>query len=104
MTRPKRPEPAPGRRRPGRVEAALGTELRSGDLPAGARAHLRYLAALCDAAERFLDVDGGAKIGRAYLDARAAYGLAGGNREPLDPFAAFVAGLSAPAVGDAPDA
>jgi len=49
-------------------------------------------------------VDGGAKIGRAYLDARAAYGLAGGNREPLDPFAAFVAGLSAPALGDAPDA
>jgi len=41
-------------------------------------------------------VDAGAKVGRAYLEARTAYGLAGVQREALDPFAAFVAGMSAP--------
>jgi hypothetical protein len=84
------------RRRIGRVEAALTADFRNTDIPAGGRAHLRYLARLCDTAEALEDVDAGAKVGRAYLEARTAYGLAGVQREALDPFAAFVAGMSAP--------
>jgi len=86
----------PARRRIGRVEAALAGDFRDTELPAGARAHLRYLARLCDTAEAAADLDAGAKCGRAYLEARTAYGLAGVQREALDPFAAFVAGMSAP--------
>jgi hypothetical protein len=46
------------------------------------------------------DVDAGAKMVRAYLEVRQAYGLAGVSREPLDPFAAFVAGMAVPTMGD----
>jgi hypothetical protein len=55
-----------------------------------------------DVVEALADVDAGAKMVRAYLEVRQAYGLAGQLREPLDPFAAFVAGLSVPTMGDAP--
>jgi len=92
------------RRRIGRVEAALAADFRDTDIPAGGRAHLRYLARLCDIAEALEDVDDGAKVGRAYLEARTAYGLAGVQREALDPFAAFVAGMSGAAARDTPDA
>ena len=51
-------------------------------------------------AERDEDVDGTARAARVYLEVRQAYGLAGNVREPLDPFAAFVAGMSAPSMGD----
>jgi hypothetical protein len=85
------------------VERALAAELRGTPLEAGARAHLRFAARACDLAEALEDVDGSAKMARAYLDVRQAYGLAGISREPLDPFAAFVAGLSVPTVGNTPD-
>jgi len=49
------------------------------------------------------DVTAGARAVLAYLEVRQSYGLAGGLREPLDPFAAFVAGLASPAMGDTPD-
>jgi hypothetical protein len=90
----------------GRIEQALNLELRD---PAheltsvGARAHLRALARALDVAEAKSDLAGTAKVSREYLDARRAYGLAGGEVAPLDPFAAFVAGLSAPSLGDATD-
>jgi hypothetical protein len=90
----------------GRIEQGLNLELRE---PAqertstGARAHLRGLARALDVAEATGDLDASAKVGRVYLEVRRAYGLAGGEVTPLDPFAAFVAGLSAPSLGDAAD-
>ena len=90
-------------RRSGRTERGLVAELRESPLEAGAIAHLRAAARLVDVALEAEDVDAGAKIVRAYLETRQAYGLAGVNREPLDPFAAFVAGLSSPTMGNAPD-
>jgi hypothetical protein len=83
------------------VERGLDLELRGSALERGARAHLRAAARLVDVVEHLEDVDAGAKMVRAYLEVRQAYGLAGQLREPLDPFAAFVAGLSVPTVGDA---
>jgi hypothetical protein len=84
-------------RRPGRVETALNHELRAETaVPIGGRAHLRATAELVDLAVGKADLDAGAKCVRAYLEIRQAYGLAGNVAEPLDPFAAFVAGLSAP--------
>ena len=62
------------------------------------------MARALDVAEAVADLEAVAKLGRAYLEVRQAYGLAGGtSREPIDPFAAFVAGLSAPSMGHAPD-
>jgi hypothetical protein len=49
------------------------------------------------------DLDATAKLVRAYLEVRQAYGLAGNVREALDPFAAFVAGMSAAGVADTED-
>ena len=92
------------RRRPGPTERGLGTDLRSSSLEAGSAAHLRAAARLVDVALEAGDVDAGAKMVRAYLEVRQAYGLAGANREgPLDPFAAFVAGMSVPVMGDTAD-
>jgi hypothetical protein len=87
------------------VERALDTEIRSeSTIPAGARALLRAAAAFVDVAERSGDVDAGAKSVRAYLELRQACGLTGTMREALDPFAAFVAGMSAPELRHSPDA
>jgi hypothetical protein len=89
--------------RVGRIERALDLELRAngaGDLGAGAKAHLRGLARAMDVAERLEDLEHSAKVGRVYLEARRAYGMAGGEGPALDPFAAFVAGLSTPSLGD----
>jgi hypothetical protein len=61
------------------------------------------MARALDVAEATGDLDASAKVGRVYLEVRRAYGLAGGEVAPLDPFAAFVAGLSAPHVGDEAD-
>lgn len=96
----------PGPRRgPGRAEQALNAELRAdNNVPTGARAALRVAAHLLDLADQSGDLDGGAKILRAYLDIRQAHGLTGAVSGPLDPFAAFVAGLSGPTLGNAPDA
>lgn len=69
-------------------------------IPAGGRAHLRALARALDVAERLEDVDATAKAARVYLEVRQAYGLAGTPAATVDPFAAFVAGLSTPSVGD----
>jgi hypothetical protein len=101
-----KPKAAPLKPRTGRIERALDVELRgsgAGDIGAGARAHLRGLARAMDVAERTEDLDASAKVGRVYLEARRAYGLAGGEGPALDPFAAFVAGLSAPSLGDPTD-
>jgi len=83
------------------VERGLGRDLSDSTLPEGAKVHLRTLAHALDVAERDEDADATARVGRVYLEVRQAYGLAGQTREPLDPFAAFVAGMSSPAVGDA---
>jgi len=86
------------------VERALDTEIRAETaIPAGARALLRAAAAFVDVAEGATDVDAGAKAVRAYLELRQACGLTGTMREALDPFAAFIAGMSGPRVGNAPD-
>lgn len=96
------PEPAAPRRR--RVEIGLDRDLAepasSAQLGPGARAHLRAGARAVDVAEVDGDPVKASKALLAYLELRQAYGLAGSNREPLDPFAAFVAGLSATSVGD----
>jgi len=68
-------------------------ELRDSALPTAAKLHLRAGAHLVDVADQAGDVDAGAKIIRAYLELRQAYGLAGSRAEALDPFAAFVAGM-----------
>jgi hypothetical protein len=87
----------------GRIERGLNRELAAvpGEgIGAGGRAHLRAMARALDVAEAGADTDASAKVGRVYLEVRRAYGLAGGEVKPLDPFAAFVAGLSAPSLGD----
>jgi hypothetical protein len=86
------------------VERALDLELREAgaDGPSrGARAHLRAYARALDKAEAAEDLAATAKVGREYLEGRRAYGLAGGGETPLDPFSAFVAGLSTPDLGNA---
>jgi hypothetical protein len=90
-------------RRRGPTERGLAGDLRTTPLDPGAIAHLRAAARLVDFALEAEDVADGARAVRAYLDVRQAYGLAGASREPLDPFAAFVAGLSSPSMGDTPD-
>jgi hypothetical protein len=95
--------PEPRRRR---VEIGLDRDLsaESGStLGPGARAHLRAGARAVDTAELEGDPVKSSKALLAYLELRQAYGLAGSNREPLDPFAAFVAGLAAPGMGDTED-
>jgi hypothetical protein len=91
----------------GRIERGLDLEFRQAGETApgvGARAHLRGLARALDVAEATGDLDASAKVGRVYLEVRRAYGLAGETGPALDPFAAFVAGLSAPSLGDTKDA
>ena len=86
------------------MERALDTEIRGETtLPAGARALLRAAASFVDVAERAGDVDAGAKSVRAYLELRQACGLTGTMREALDPFAAFVAGMSTASMGHPPE-
>lgn len=92
-----------GSRRRGPTETGLAGDLRGTALERGSQAHLRAAARLVDVALEAGDVDAGAKMVRAYLEVRQAYGLAGVQREPLDPFAAFVAGLASPVMGDTPD-
>jgi len=83
------------------VETALDAELRAESaIGVGGRAHLRAQARALDVAERLGDPVIVSRAAVAYLELRQAYGLAGTNREPLDPFAAFVAGLSSPSLGD----
>jgi hypothetical protein len=69
----------------------------------GARAELRAAAHGVDLAEESGLPVQIARASLAYLEVRRAYGLAGGTAEPVDPFAAFVAGLSAPSVGHPTD-
>lgn len=82
------------RRRPGRVERALVPELRDSALPEAAKVHLRAGAAFVDLAEAAGDVIAGTKAILGYLQLRQSYGLAGAVTTPLDPFAAFVAGMA----------
>ena len=56
-----------------------------------------------DLAEAAHAVELMSKAAHTYLELRQAYGLAGLTHESADPFAAFVAGLSAPSLGDRPD-
>jgi hypothetical protein len=93
----------PERHRPGRVERALGPELRDSSLPEAARVHLRAAAGFVDVAEAGADVAAGCKAVLAYLQLRQSYGLAGAVTTPLDPFAAFVAGMSTPRLGNTED-
>lgn len=92
-------------RTPGRVERALATELRDATVGPASAAHLRAAAAFVDSAEAAGDIAGGTKAVLAYLQLRQAYGLAGAVSTPLDPFAAFVAGMAVPTTGlrDTPD-
>jgi hypothetical protein len=100
LSGPRAPEPEPARRR-GRVERALDRDLgATTSLQAGARAHLRAQARAIDTAEALGDPEMVSKASHAYLELRQAYGLAGATVEAVDPFAAFVAGLSAPSMGD----
>jgi hypothetical protein len=89
------------------VERALNEELRGltgdNDVPSGARALLRAAAHLVDRADEAGDIEAGAKIIPRYLELRVAYGLAGSVAGPLDPFAAFVAGMSAPTLRNEAD-
>ena len=88
----------------GRVERALDKDLAGApEISPGARAHLRAQARAVDVAELDADVWAVSKASATYLELRQAYGLAGANRESVDPFAAFVAGLSAPSMGDPAD-
>jgi len=92
--------------RMGRIEQALNVTLRESggaELTGALRGHLRGLARALDTAEAAGDLDATAKVGRTYLESLQAAGLAGVTREALDPFAAFVAGLSAPSMGDTQD-
>jgi len=96
----------PGSPRIGRIEQALNREFReSGSLELGkaGRGALRALARQLDVAESRGDLDASAKLGRVYVDALQAAGLLGAAREAIDPFTAFVAGLSAPTLGNAPE-
>jgi hypothetical protein len=82
------------RHRPGRVERALMPELKDSALPYAAKVHLRAAAGFVDLAEAAEDVATGTKAVIAYLQLRQSYGLAGAATAPLDPFAAFVAGMA----------
>jgi hypothetical protein len=73
------------------------------ELPGALRAALRHIARQLDTAEQWGDLEVSAKLGRVFLEILQAAGLAGGNRGEIDPFTAFVAGLSAPSMGDAAD-
>jgi hypothetical protein len=57
-----------------------------------------------DKADEGGDIEAGAKIIPRYLELRVTYGLAGSVAGPLDPFAAFVAGMSAPTLRNDTDA
>lgn len=91
--------PKAARTSPGRVERALATELRDSAVSPAAAAHLRAAAAFVDTAETAGAVADGTKAVLAYLQLRQAYGLAGAATTPLDPFAAFVAGMAVPGPG-----
>lgn len=91
--------PRPERRAPGRVERALMAEMRDSAIPDAAKLHLRAAAGFVDIAEHASDVVAGTKAVLAYLQLRQAYGLAGAVSTPLDPFAAFVAGMAVPSSG-----
>lgn len=102
----------PGRLKPakagriGRIEQAVNRDLRedsAAELPRSLRAALRHLARQLDTAEAWGDLEVSAKLGRIFLETLQAAGLAGGSRAEIDPFTAFVAGLSAPSMGDAAD-
>ena len=89
------------RARIARVERALNRDLaETAGIGPGARAHLRAQARAVDFAEAAGDPRVVSDAADTYLKLRQAYGLAGAQTEPLDPFAAFVAGLSAPSLGD----
>ena len=86
------------------MERALNEELAgTPEISTGARGHLRETAHALDLAAAQSNPNALAKASVAYLEVRRAYGLAGGTAEPLDPFAAFVAGLSTPSVGHTTD-
>ena len=85
--------------RAGRVERALSAELRDSALSDAAKVHLRAAAGFVDTAETAADVAAGTKAALAYLQLRQSYGLAGAVSTPLDPFAAFVAGMAVPTPG-----
>ena len=92
------------RHAPGRVERALMAELRDTAIPDAAKIHLRAGATLVDVAETARDVLAGVRAVLAYLQLRQAYGLAGTVSAQLDPFAAFVAGMSTASMGNGEDA
>lgn len=77
----------------------MASELRESDVGPASAAHLRAAAAFVDTAEAGQDVAAGTKAVLAYLQLRQAYGLAGAVSTPLDPFAAFVAGMAVPGPG-----
>lgn len=103
---PERLNPRAKPHRIGRIEQAVNRDLRehsAADLPNALRAGLRHLARQLDSAELWGDLEVSAKLGRVFLETLQAAGLAGQTSGTVDPFAAFVAGLSAPSMGDAAD-
>jgi hypothetical protein len=90
----------------GRHEQAVNRTLRepsAAELPEILRSALRFGARMMDEAEAAGDLIGGARVLHEILETMQAAGLAGATRDAIDPFAAFVAGLSAPSLGDEAD-
>jgi hypothetical protein len=90
------------RARIGRCERGLNTDLaKRADIGPAERAALRAHARALDRAEAIGNARLVNDVCRGYLECRRAAGLVAGEVEAgLDPFAAFVAGLSASGVGD----
>jgi hypothetical protein len=92
-----------GRAKIGRCERGLNQDLaKRADIGPAERAALRAHARALDRAEAIGNAHLVNDVCRGYLESRKAAGLVAGELESgLDPFAAFVAGLSSSGVGDA---
>jgi hypothetical protein len=91
----------------GRIEQAVNRTLREPsplELPDALKAGLRFLARQMDDAEAQGDRLAAPRLAHEFLEMMQAAGLAGATHDAIDPFAAFVAGLSAPSLGDEADA
>jgi hypothetical protein len=91
-----------GRAKLGRCERGLNQDLaKRPDIGQAERAALRAHARALDRAEAIGNARLVNDVCRGYLEGRQAAGLVAGEVESgLDPFAAFVAGLSGSGVGD----
>jgi hypothetical protein len=91
----------------GRLEQATNRTLREPsalELPDALKGALRFLARQMDEAEAEGDRLAAPRLAHEFLETLQSAGLAGASGDAIDPFAAFVAGLSAPSMGDEADA